>query len=138
MHSKGETRNLLLNFVVYVKNQFNKLIKNIRSDNGPKFEYVDLYDCYGITHRKTCVGTPQQNYVVERKYQHILNVARSLLFWSKLPKCYWSYVINHVAHLINRMLSVVLKNKSPNEVLNLKPPIYLDLKTFGCLCFANL
>jgi len=137
MHSKGETRNLLLNFVIYIKNQFKKDIKVIRFDNGPKFKYIDLYNKYGIIHQRSCVGTPQQNSIVERKHQHVLNVTRSLLFQSNLPKCYWSYVVNHVVHLINIMPSAVLKNKSPYEMLYQKPPTYLDLKTFGCLCFAS-
>jgi len=118
MHSKSETIKLLLNFVIYVKNQFEKNIKIIRSDNGPEFEYIDLYNNYGIEHKKSCVGNPEQNFVVERKHQHILNVARSLLFQSKLPKCYWYYIVNHVVHLINKMPSVVLRNKSPYEILN--------------------
>ena len=137
MHSKGETRNLLLNFVIYIKNQFKKDIKTIRSDNGPEFEYDDLYNKYGIIHQRSCVHTPQQNSVVERKHQHILNVTRSLLFQSNIPKCYWSYAVNHVVHIINRIPSAVLKNKSPYEMLYSKSPTYLDLKTFGCLSFAS-
>jgi len=31
----------------------------------------------------------------------------------------------------------VLKNKFPYEFLNQKPPTYLSLKAFGCLCFAS-
>ena len=58
MHSKSETRKLLLNFVIYIKNQFEKNIKIIRSDNGPEFDYTDLYNSYGIEHQKSCVETP--------------------------------------------------------------------------------
>jgi len=71
MHFKGETRNLLLNFFIYIKNQFKKDIKTNRSDNGPEFEYDDLYNKYGIIHQKSCFNTSQQNSVVERKHQHI-------------------------------------------------------------------
>ena len=74
---------------------------------------------------------------MERKHQHILNVARSLLFQSKLPKCYWYYAVNHAVHLINKIPSAVLKNKSPYEILNKNPRTYLSLKAFGCLCFAS-
>jgi len=52
MHSKSETRKLLLNFVIYVKNQFEKNIKIIRSDNGPEFEYIDLYNRYALSIKK--------------------------------------------------------------------------------------
>jgi len=83
------------------------------------------------------VETPQQNVAVERKHQHILNVAPGLMFQSNLPKAYWTYVIAHVVHLINRLPTPVLKNKCPYEIIHDDPPTLLDLKVFGCLCFAS-
>jgi len=96
-----------------------------------------LYEKYDILHQRTCVETPQQNVVGERKHQHIMNVTCSLLFQSGLSKIYWSYVASHVTHLINRLPSKILKGKSPYEMLYCQPPTYLNLKTFGCLCFAS-
>ena len=57
----------------------------IRSDNGPKFIMRQFYDDIGIVHQTTCIETPQQNGIVERKHQHLLNMTRSLLFQSNLP-----------------------------------------------------
>ena len=35
MHTKSETRKLIQNFIIHVKNQFDKTIKCFRTDNGP-------------------------------------------------------------------------------------------------------
>jgi len=137
MQAKSETRKLIQNFIIHIKNQFDKTIKCFRSDNGPEFNCVDIYDTYGITYQKSCVETPQQNSVVERKHQHILNVTRSLLFQSNMPKAYWCYAATHAIHIINRLPTAVLNNKCPYEILYKKPPTFLNLKVFGTLCFAS-
>lgn len=74
---------------------------------------------------------------MERKQFYILNVTRSLLFHSTLPKVFWSYAVMHVVHLINRLPSPVLKRKSPFEMLFKQPPTLLNLKVFGSLCFSS-
>ena len=40
-------------------------------------------------------------------------------------------------HIINRLPSPILNNKSPFEKLYGKIPSYEHLKVFGCLCFAS-
>jgi len=67
----------------------------------------------GIVHQSTCVNSPQQNGIAERKNRHLLEVARALLFSTKVPKYLWGEAVLTAAHLINRM---------PSRVLNLKGP----------------
>ena len=43
----------------------------------------------GIECQRTCVYTPQQKGVVERKHRHVLNTTRALLFHSNLPLEFW-------------------------------------------------
>ncbi|KAL0381400.1 UNVERIFIED_CONTAM: Retrovirus-related Pol polyprotein from transposon RE2 [Sesamum angustifolium] len=43
----------------------------------------------GIIHQRSCPHTPQQNGVVERKHQHLLNIVRALLHQASLPRFFW-------------------------------------------------
>jgi len=132
-----ETKILLHNFIILIKNEFNRNIKTIITDNGKEFDCNELYEKYGILHQRTCFEIPQQNVVAGRKHQHIMNTTRSLLFQLGLSKIYWSYAASHIIHLINRLPLNVLKGKSPYEMLYYQPPTYINHKTFGCLFFAS-
>lgn len=121
MKTKTETRPSIFKFITFVKNQFDAKIKIIRSDNGMEFNMPDYYAFLGVLHQTSCVETPQQNSIVERKHRHLVNVTRALLFQSHLAKSFWSFAVSHSVHIINRLPSLVLKHKTPFELLHNTP-----------------
>lgn len=55
-----------------VNTKFNTKIKCIRFDNGNEFLSKDFYSENEILHQTSCVATPHQNGIVERKHKHII------------------------------------------------------------------
>lgn len=137
MKRKLETGPLIKSFVQFVETQFDAKVKCIRSDNEAEFKLDDFYPLKGILHKMSYVETPQQNCTVERKHQHIMGVARALMFQSGLLKSLWNYAVGHVLHLINRLRTRFLTDQSPYAILHSFVPNVSNLKVFGCLSFAS-
>lgn len=137
LKNKSKVSQHVKNFITLIENQYHITPKIVRSDNGPEFLLNSFYASKGIFHHKSCVETPQQHVRVKRKYQHILNVGRALLYQSKLPASYWSYALLHATFIINRVTSPTLHNKSPYKLLHDKFPDIDSFKVFGSLCYST-
>nr|KYP62795.1 Retrovirus-related Pol polyprotein from transposon TNT 1-94 [Cajanus cajan] len=137
MCNKSETRTHITNFINLVENQFDTHVKIICTDNGNEFFMHELFHLKGIIHQTSCIETPQQNGIVERKHQHLLNVTRALLFHSNLPDCFWSFALLHATYLINCIPTPFLKNTSPFEKLHGVQCDIAMIKVFGCLCYIT-
>jgi IS30 family transposase len=120
MKNKTEVFSYFQKFYNFIVNQYNAKIKKFRSDNGTEFinqNFTNIFEQKGILHQITCVYTPEQNGVSERKNRHILDMTRIFLFQNNTPKIYWSSAVLTAIYLINRLPSVVLKYRSPLEIL---------------------
>ncbi|XP_047267029.1 uncharacterized protein LOC124897740 [Capsicum annuum] len=83
----------------------------IRTDNGAEFlskECTNDLLNSGIEHQTSCPHTPQQNGVVERRYRHILEMARAIRFQGSIPLHLWGECVLAAVFLINKIPSVVL------------------------------
>jgi transposase InsO family protein len=141
LRAKSEVLSVFQNFVAYIENQFSTCIRILRSDSGGEYmshEFHDFVHHKGILSQHSCPYTPQQNGVAEQKNRHLLDVVHTLLLESSIPSKFWIGALSSAAYLINRLPSQVLNFDSPYYRLYHQHPSYLDLHTFGCVCFVHL
>ncbi|XP_060969571.1 uncharacterized protein LOC133036828 [Cannabis sativa] len=136
-HEKLDVKTVIPDFFNMVCTQFSKSIKAVRSDNAKELNLTSFYASKGIIQYHSCVEKPQQNSVVERKHQHILNIARALSFQSHLPLAYWPYLVSTATYLLNRTPSKLFKGLTSFEMLYNKYPQYDHLRSFGCLAYGS-
>ena len=146
MKEKSEVFSVFVKFYRMIHTQFGKSVKSLRSDNGREYVNHDMTKFLtknGIVHEFTCVDTPQQNGIAERKNRHLLEVVRALLFQMSVPKFYWGETVLTAAYLINRLPSRILYGLSPVQSLTSffpSVPILTSLqcRIFGCVAFVHI
>jgi hypothetical protein len=74
----------------------------------------------------------------EQKNRCLLDVVCTLLLELSIPSKFWVEALSTAVYLINRLLSQVLNFDSPYYCLHHQNPSYIDLYTFGCVCFVYL
>ena len=92
----------------------------MRIDNGREYlshSFKQFMVSCGILHQTSCAYTHQQNGVAERKNRHLFETTRILLIHGKVPEHFLGDVILTTCYLINRMLSLVLKNNILHSIL---------------------
>src|SRR4051812_42226384 len=89
LKAKSDALSTFKTFYKMIETQFGTRIKAIRTDNRTEYTSIAFHEflrSHGIVNQKTCVNTPVQNGVAERKNRHFLEVARSLFFTMNVPK----------------------------------------------------
>ena len=143
---KSEAVSVIINFVKMIETQLTCLIKRFRSDNAKDYTNTTLtnfFNARGIIHETSCVNTPQQNGIAERKNRHLLEVTRALLFQHRVPPYLWGDALLTSAHLINFWPSTILDHQSPSNFLRTFYPNHswastLPLRVFGCVAYIHL
>ncbi|GKC12788.1 retrovirus-related pol polyprotein from transposon TNT 1-94 [Tanacetum coccineum] len=91
-------------------------------DEAPKMIIKSHYEKLAIMHQTSIARTPQQNSVVERKNQTLVEAARTMLTFSKAPEFLWAEAISTACFKQNRSLAHTHYNKTPYELIKNKKP----------------
>ncbi|GJZ18334.1 retrotransposon protein, putative, ty1-copia subclass [Tanacetum coccineum] len=117
-----------------VENQLGKTIKSLRSDRGGEYmsqEFLDHLKDHGIIAHRTPPYTPQHNGVSERRNRTLLDMVRSMMTQTTLPKSFWDYALESAARILN-MVPTKKVEKTPYEIWHGQAPKLSYLKVWGC------
>ncbi|GKU89832.1 hypothetical protein SLEP1_g3918 [Rubroshorea leprosula] len=129
------------NFKVLAENEVGRSVKVLRTDRGGEFnskEFADFCESNGIKRQLTAAYTPQQNGVCERRNRTIMNMVRSLMSKSDLPKEFWPEAINWSVHILNRSPTSPLPDLMPEEAWSGCRPSVDYFRIFGCIAYAHV
>nr|GEX10204.1 retrotransposon protein, putative, Ty1-copia subclass [Tanacetum cinerariifolium] len=118
-----------------VENQLGKTIKSLRSDRGGKYmsqEFLDHLKDHGIIAHRTPPYTPQHNGVSERRNRTLLDMVRSMMSQTTLPKSFWDYALETATRILN-MVPTKKVEKTPYERDTLTKPDKLEPRAIKCI-----
>nr|GFB86819.1 retrovirus-related Pol polyprotein from transposon TNT 1-94 [Tanacetum cinerariifolium] len=113
-------------------------VQRVRTDNGTGFKNKTLakfFDEVGITQQFSAARTLQQNGVVERRNQTLVEAARTMLTFENLPLFLWAEAIATACFTQNRSIIHKRFAKTPYELINKRKPNIKFFRVFECRCY---
>ncbi|KAJ9565777.1 hypothetical protein OSB04_001743 [Centaurea solstitialis] len=139
LRSKDEAPEIIISVLKEVQVNLQSQVQKIRSDHGTEFKNKVLggyLESVGIKHTFAAVRTPQQNGVVERRNKTLVEAARTMLAYSKLPMFLWAEAVDTACYTQNRSIVNNRFGKTPYELINNQVPNIGHFRVFGCRCFV--
>lgn len=140
LKSKDEAFKVFKCFRAQVEKSTERKIKVLRTDRGGEFtskDFKDYCESAGIERHYTTPYTPQQNGVVERRNRTIVEMARSCMKETNLPKRMWGEAVRHSVYILNRVPTRALTNLTPYEARYKRKPNLSYIRVFGCLAYMK-
>ena len=124
-----------------VEKSLGQSMKMFRTDNGGKFtstEFEEYLKKEGIKHELTIPKCPEQNGVAERMNRTLVEMVRSMLADSQLPKLFWAEALATATYLRNRSPTKAVEGKTPYEAICGEKPKVGHLRVFGCTAYSHI
>ncbi|GJS43980.1 retrovirus-related pol polyprotein from transposon TNT 1-94 [Tanacetum coccineum] len=140
LRSKDETPEIIKKFIAQAQLNYKAKVCKIRTDNGTEFKNATLkayYEKLGIMQQFSIARTPQQNGVVERRNRTLVEAARTMLIFSRLPEFLWAEAVATACFTQNRSIINTRHNKTPYELLRGRKPNVEYFHVFGSLCYLT-
>nr|GFB44936.1 retrovirus-related Pol polyprotein from transposon TNT 1-94 [Tanacetum cinerariifolium] len=140
LRSKDETPMFIIKFLKMIQVRLNVPGRRIRTDNGTEFVNQTLWDYYeevGISHETSVARSPQQNGVVERRNQTLIEAARTMLIYAQAPLFLWAEVVATACFTQNRSIIGLHHGKTPYKLMHGKQPDLSYFYVFGALCYPT-
>ncbi|GJX48932.1 retrovirus-related pol polyprotein from transposon TNT 1-94 [Tanacetum coccineum] len=99
--------------------------------------FAKFLESHGICAQYTMPGTPQQNGVAERRNRTLMEMVRSMISKSSLPKSLWIYALRTAMYLLNRVPSKSVP-KTPFVLWTGRKPSLRHLHVCGCPAEARV
>jgi len=138
---KSEALTIFKSFKAIVEKEARSLICCLRTDRGGEFtsqEFNEFCKIQGIKRQLTTAYTPQQNGVVERRNQTIMNMVRNTLSNQKMPKEFWAEGAKWITYVLNQSPTSALQEQTPEEAWSGLKPNVSHFKTFGCIGYVHI
>nr|GEU34074.1 hypothetical protein [Tanacetum cinerariifolium] len=108
---------------------------HVESINRKRYVLVVGDDYSRITQQFSAARTPQQNGVVQRKNQTLVEAARIMITFANLPLFIWAEGIATTCFTQNRLIIHKCFDKTPYELINKRKPNIKFFHVFGCRCY---
>ncbi|UYV82515.1 hypothetical protein LAZ67_21002634 [Cordylochernes scorpioides] len=141
LKNKGGTLGKVKEWIQECEKQTSRKLKRIRTDNGLEFcskEWDTFCTSVGIVHEHTMTYTPQQNGVAERMNRTLLDLVRSTISGSGLPKASWVELTYTAAYVRNRVLNNHNGESTPYELWTGNKPSLKHIRAIGCQVFVHI
>jgi len=136
IRSKDEASKVLKKWITCSKIKTGEKANLLRTDRGSKYidiEFQEWLRSRGMHHEVTNASTPQENRIVEHLNRTILEIIRTMMYESDLPRNLWSFTVQYTQEIVNRLpMQALSENKTPYEAFHLKKPLVKHLQIFGC------